>query len=40
MADQLSLSPERMRRHVKLILRKLHAKTRAEAAAVLAEIAV
>jgi two-component system nitrate/nitrite response regulator NarL len=40
MAAQLSLSPETVRWHVKSILRKLHAKTRAEAAAVLAEIAV
>jgi DNA-binding NarL/FixJ family response regulator len=40
MAEQLSLSPETVRWHVKSILRKLHARTRAEAAAVLAEIAV
>jgi len=40
MAGLLSLSPETVRWHVKSILRKLHAKTRAEAAAVLAEIAV
>ena len=39
-AGDLSLSPETVRWHVKSILRKLHAKTRAEAAAVLAEIAV
>jgi two-component system nitrate/nitrite response regulator NarL len=40
MADILCLSPETVRWHVKSILRKLRAKTRAEAAAVLAEIAV
>jgi len=40
MAGELSLSPETVRWHVKSILRKLHAKTRAEAAAVLAEITV
>ena len=39
-AAELDLSPETVRWHVKSILRKLHAKTRAEAAAVLAEIAV
>jgi two-component system nitrate/nitrite response regulator NarL len=40
MAELLSLSPETVRWHVKSILRKLRAKTRAEAAAVLGEIAV
>ncbi|HET7378550.1 MAG TPA: response regulator transcription factor [Gaiellales bacterium] len=39
-ADTLCLSPETVRWHVKSILRKLHAKNRAEAAAVLREIAV
>jgi len=39
-AEQLFLSPETVRWHVKLILRKLNAKTRAEAAATLREIAV
>jgi DNA-binding NarL/FixJ family response regulator len=40
MADQLCLSPETVRWHVKSILRKLRAKNRAEAAATLREIAV
>ena len=40
MAEQLCLSPETVRWHVKSILRKLHAKNRAEAAAALREIAV
>ena len=40
MAEQLCLSPETVRWHVKSILRKLHAKNRAEAAATLREIAV
>jgi two-component system nitrate/nitrite response regulator NarL len=40
MAALLNLSPETVRWHVKSILRKLRAKTRAEAAAVLGEIAV
>jgi DNA-binding NarL/FixJ family response regulator len=39
-AERLFLSPETVRWHVKLILRKLNAKTRAEAAATLREIAV
>jgi DNA-binding NarL/FixJ family response regulator len=39
-AERLCLSPETVRWHVKSILRKLHAKNRAEAAAVLREIAV
>jgi DNA-binding NarL/FixJ family response regulator len=39
-AGQLCLSPETVRWHVKSILRKLRAKNRAEAAAVLREIAV
>ncbi|MDX6553196.1 MAG: hypothetical protein QOH74_1684 [Gaiellales bacterium] len=37
-AEQLFLSPETVRWHVKLILRKLNAKNRAEAAATLREI--
>jgi DNA-binding NarL/FixJ family response regulator len=40
MAEQLCLSPETVRWHVKSILRKLRAKNRAEAAATLREIAV
>jgi DNA-binding NarL/FixJ family response regulator len=39
-AEALCLSPETIRWHVKSILRKLRAKNRAEAAAVLREIAV
>ncbi len=39
-AGELFLSPETVRWHVKSILRKLHARTRAEAAAVLREVAV
>src|SRR6478609_6987907 len=37
-ADRLFLSPETVRWHVKAILRKLKARTRAEAAAVLREV--
>jgi DNA-binding NarL/FixJ family response regulator len=37
-ADRLYLSPETVRWHVKAILRKLKARTRAEAAAVLREV--
>lgn len=39
-AGQLFLSPETVRWHVKSILRKLNARTRAEAAAALREVAV
>ncbi len=39
-ADRLFLSPETVRWHVKAILRKLKARTRAEAAAVLREVMV
>lgn len=37
-ADRLYLSPETVRWHVKAILRKLKARTRAEAAACLREV--